>query len=787
MLSVAPVGAGSAGYYVGMVLDVEDYYLEPTEEPGRWLGDAAGSLGLSGRVERADLEAILDGRDPRTGARIATWTKRPAFDLTLSAPKSVSLLWGLGDPAAASQVGDAHDVAVDAAVAYLNEYACVVRRGRGGRIRLPGEGLVAAVFRHRTSRALDPNVHSHVLVANMVRAPDGGWSSPFGGLIYRHARAAGCIYQSVLRRELGERVGVRFGEVTKGVAEVDGIGPEARRAFSKRRVEVVAAMTAHGSKSRRGAEVATLATRPDKGAPVAETELRQAWAVEAAAHGIDIRPALGRAGPVLVDVAADLELAMLLTERDATFERRRIVEAVASSSRAGLRLDEIEGRVDAIVEGDLCVELLPGRYTTPEMLAIEHRALHLATTSPSRKPVSREVVRAAIAARPSLSFQQREAVWAITSGEPVSCVVGHAGAGKTFALDAAREAWQGTDRDVVGCSLSARAARQLQTSSGIRSDTADRLLADLDTGRRALTGSSVVVIDEAGMLGSRRLARLVDHVAAADAKLVLVGDHRQLPEIDAGGLFTVLAHRLGCAELTENRRQRDSTERVVAAYLRDQQAEQALLLLSRTGRVTTAGNADALRDHMADEWHRETRAGSDAVMLALHRSDVEDLNRRARARRLVAGELGPTVAHCDGRGFAIGDRVMTLRNDRRLDVRNGTVATITGTSAAGGLVIDTADGERRTLPPWYLEGGHLTHAYASTVHKAQGLTVDVALLLGDDTLFAEAGYTGITRGRDRNRLYLVDAPDHDGIDAVRRALERSGAKHAAVEYEGLGR
>jgi conjugative relaxase-like TrwC/TraI family protein len=231
-MSVAPMGADSAGYYVGMVLDVEDYYLQPSEEPGRWHGPAAADLGLTGRVERADLEALLDGRDPRTGTRIGTWTKRPAYDLTLSAPKSVSLMWGLGDRGVASTVELAHDRAVEAAFAYLDEYACVVRRGHGGTIRFDGDGLIAAVFRHRTSRALDPDLHSHVLVANMTRGADGEWSCPFGTLLFKHARAAGCIYQSVLRRELSERLGVRFGEVTKGSADIVGIDRPARRALS---------------------------------------------------------------------------------------------------------------------------------------------------------------------------------------------------------------------------------------------------------------------------------------------------------------------------------------------------------------------------------------------------------------------------------------------------------------------------------------------------------------------------------------------------------------------------
>ncbi len=170
-------------------------------------------------------------------------------------------------------------------------------------------------------------------------------------------------------------------------------------------------------------------------------------------------------------------------------------------------------------------------------------------------------------------------------------------------------------------------------------------------------------------------------------------------------------------------------------------------------------------------------------MLALHRSDVADLNRRARSRLAAAGELGEPLVALGDLHLAKGDRVMTLRNDRRLGLLNGTVGTVVGMDGTG-LLVRTAAGDRE-IPLHYITEGKLTHAYAVTVHKAQGLTSDVALLLGDDTLFAEAGYTGLTRGRHRNQLYLVRSDDGDGLDPIRRALQRSAAKQTAIEQLGL--
>ncbi|MCA1677026.1 MAG: relaxase domain-containing protein, partial [Actinobacteria bacterium] len=311
VMSVDPLGPdGAATYYLEVVAGgVEDYYLRPGESPGRWIGPAATELGLVGEVRPEDLEALLAGRDPRTGTRIATWLTRPGYDLTLSAPKSVSLLWALGDERVAATVQEAHDQAVDAAIAYLDASACVVRRGRGGRVRSAGTGLIAAAFRHRTSREADPQLHTHVLVANLTRGSDNEWSSLFGKFLFWHARAAGCTYQAVLRRHLAERLGVRFGPVTKGYSEVAGIDQAARRAFSRRRVAIERAMAEHGCRSRRGAQVATLDTRPAKPKPLSEADLRTAWAKRAGE--IDVTQALGRPGPVAMSVASDSELAVI--------------------------------------------------------------------------------------------------------------------------------------------------------------------------------------------------------------------------------------------------------------------------------------------------------------------------------------------------------------------------------------------------------------------------------------------------------------------------------------------
>ncbi len=369
-------------------------------------------------------------------------------------------------------------------------------------------------------------------------------------------------------------------------------------------------------------------------------------------------------------------------------------------------------------------------------------------------------------------------------GDPVSVVIGRAGAGKTFTLDAAREAFQSSGHRVVGVSLAARAARELEAGSGIASSTAHSFHAAIGSGRLRLREGDVLVIDEAGMLGTRLLASLAEEAHRATAKVVLVGDPKQLPPVEAGGLFASLGERVAVIELSENRRQRDPEERAITAALREGRTQLAVQRLDEHGHVTVAHNSDALRDQMILDWWRHRDAGRDVVMGAVHRSDVRDLNERAHAALESTGQLGPHAATVDDQRYCVGDRVLALENRYDFGVLNGDLGTITGADARG-IRVRSDNGRDVSLPLDYVTD-HLQHGYARTVHKTQGLTCEVALLLGDDTLYAELGYTGLTRGSDENHLYAVAVEPSDpagqALDHVVRALDTSRAKTAAVDY-----
>ena len=297
MLSIGKLGAGQERYYLDKVAEgAEDYYSGEGEAEGYWLGDGAEFLGLEGKIEGEELIFMLTGRNPASGDPLGLKSAPnrepvPGFDLTFSAPKSVSLTWALGGSPVGGQVSEAHHAAVSEAVSYLERNACWARRGRDGREFLPGTGFIGAGYVHRSSRAGDPQLHTHVLVANATYGPDGRWSRLYHPALYEHAKAAGHIYEAHLRHELTRRLGVEWEPVKNGIADIRGFTDEELAHFSTRRAEILEA--AGEGASPRAMQIATLATRRAKERDLTDASLRETWRVKGEEVGLT-RKAIAR-------------------------------------------------------------------------------------------------------------------------------------------------------------------------------------------------------------------------------------------------------------------------------------------------------------------------------------------------------------------------------------------------------------------------------------------------------------------------------------------------------------
>ena len=832
MLNIGKLRPGGENYYLNSVAKgIEDYYLGSGEAPGYWIASGADDLGLSGEVTEVALGNVLRGSHPGSGDELVAPRKGervPGFDLTFRAPKSVALLHALGPKEASNEVVSAHDAAVAASLDYLERMASGARRGKGGKSSIESKGLIGAGFRHRTSRAGDPLLHTHVLVANLIQGVDGKWGALDARHLYLHAKTAGYLYQAHLRMELTRRLGVAWGPVRNGAADIDGISRDVVRAFSRRRLEIEQATAGRDQVSRREAEVAALATRQAKDYGVSPEQLLPEWKERAERMGLsseDLEATLGRTEFRCVDLdeqarlERDLAAPEGLTAQASTFSRREAIQGVCAQLGSGAAVADVEAMADGfLASGDvvplegtgplgrfrlsdspIAAGTQESRYSTVEMLATERRVIECAVTRrlDDVAVVHPAVLSAALEARPSLHPDQAAMVARlVTSGAGVELVVGKAGTGKTYALGAAREAWESSGHRVLGCALAARAAQELQKGSGIPSTTLAKLLHELDDPRSGGLGrDAVVVLDESGMVGTRDLDRLLTHAARDRAKVVLVGDDSQLPEIAAGGAFRGIKNRLPSIELTEVRRQPTRWERDALELIRAGRATEAVAAYTARARVFAARDADETRERLVDDWWASFEAGEEAVMIAARRSDVAALNAGARARMTEAGRLHGGPLEVAGHAFCEGDLVMTTKNDRSLGVYNGTLAKVTAIDhEARTVTLQPHDGAPVTLPRPYVEAAHLTHAYAVTGHKSQGMTTDRTFVLVDETLYKEWGYVAMSRGRLDNRLYVVAGVDLDREDtggqvtraadpmpALIRALGRSRAKELALD------
>jgi conjugative relaxase-like TrwC/TraI family protein len=750
--------------------------------------------------------------------------RRAGLDLTFSAPKSASVLFGLGDERVSEQVAEAHRVAVRQTLGYLEQSCARAARGHheAGQIcrRIETGGWSAVAFEHRSSRCGDPQLHTHVVVPNMVEGVDGRWSAWDTSEAYRQATTGGYLYQAVLRAELTRRLGVSWGPVRRGVAEIQGIDVGLRRVFSKRRREIEEHLDAHGFNGPKAAQISLFATRRPKTAE-GILDLRVRWSEQARAAGFSppkvIRQTVEAAAarPPLLDLQAIRSRvlgARGVTARSSSFDRRALLRAVCEAVPAGadVDVDDLRGIATDLVRDQEVVPLVSAaapevrRYSTAELLTTESTALQRAADRAADGLAAVPAEAAAAGLRGSrLSTEQAAAVHRIvTSGAGVDVIIGPAGAGKTAALLTAYGIWQHAGIDVRGTALAAIAARTLEAGTGIRSQSLTRLTAAARRGDRERglpDRGGVLIVDEAGMVGTRDLASLSAMTQNAGVKLVLVGDPAQLPEIDAGGLFGRLAQQLQASVLAGNLRQREVWERDALQLLRDGDVLAAIDAYEVNGRLHVYDVVRDARTAIITDYLAACDTAPSVVMLTSRRADARAMNTLTRRALLAAGRLGDKALVVDAaRGrveWRVGDEAVVTANHYPLSLINGSRGRVSAIHRDGITV--TTDAGNVRVPLEQLQAGVLDYGYALTCHKAQGITVDVALLYASSALTREAGYVGMSRGRIANHVYgTLDALvpevdpdlDHAGHDPISSTERAELTRSAVVErFETSGR
>jgi conjugative relaxase-like TrwC/TraI family protein len=778
-------------------------------------------------VELKHLRSLMHGYSPVDGEPIrpvgSNGTRVAGIDLTFSPPKSVSALWATAGPYRRAQIEVAHRRAVQSALERTEREVALVRRKSDGVIRFEkADRLLAVESLHTTSRLArdrdeqgipDPQLHSHVAVIAAVRT-DGQVAAVESKQLFRAARENGAWYRAELAenlKQLGLPIERRTGKGER-YFEIGGVSKELSEHWSTRGQDVDRAAQVfrqrYGREPRAGElDGLTLGTRGSKTA-ASSIEVNGAWRALGAEHNQTERRAeelfndWGLRNEPRVDLSR--ELLKEVTRESATITRRELRAKAYELSAGVCRPAEANQAVDELIRSGDLVKLEDGTWTTQRLRKLEQTTVDIADrrASENAAPVSEQSLRQARREigreiKGSLTQEQRDALETITGPGGIAVLVGRAGTGKGVAIAAAARAWQLQDREVIGTAIAGATAQRLQADAKLdRAFTTDGLLGGVEQGHIKLGPGSVVIMDEAGMGDSERMARLVKMTAQRESKLVLAGDAAQLSSIGAGGLFKQLEGRVPTAELTEVHRAHHEWERKAWEQIRNGQPGPALAQYQAHDRLhihdTRAQAAEAMVENW-DKTRRDLPRGQAVMITDSSNKERDEINALAQERRAQAGELGSHRVNLPEKpyGLAAGDEVMftaqyRIPGDKR--VENGITGTILHTSREEDRVtIKTRERPPREVDVNTSEFSDISLAYAVHVHKGQGLTAETSgILTGGWQTDREHAYVAVSRAREQTQLYTSredlgeQGMDTGAIERLAERIERSRAQEATI-------
>lgn len=809
--------AASAGYYSRQTA----YYAKEggVEPRGVWYAPT-GDLGLvdGALVDAGLFDRLFAGKDADGRSLISNGGGRldrvPAFDVTLSAPRSVSLIWALGDEATRAAIEAAHAAAVRHTLEMLEREAAFARRGRGGE-RIERVALTAATFRHGESRPTehadgvifaDPNLHTHCVVLNLATRGDGSVGALHSTVLRDWKMAAGAIYHAALAAGVMD-AGFSLHRIGKnGTFEIVGIGDDAIQYFSARRQEIVEELALAGAESGNAAALAAAVAKTTRVAKATATVSREeAWSAAASRVGYNVETSLLSAveheldgqSPETLLAERLTALPAHLTETRSVLDRRDLFRAVGEALvGTGFGAERVETEVDRLLAGGLFVEIgrdrlgLP-RYSTPEMIRIEREIVEMAAGFAAAEgfAVDRESLENACG-RKGLSEEQTVAVLDATRSQKIAVVEGAPGTGKTTLLSPAVGAWKDAGYRVVGAATAWRVANALRDDLAIESRATASWLTLAQQGKPFLDARTVLIVDEAGLLSSREMHDLLSNARDAGAKVLLVGDRDQLQAIGAGSGLRLVAQAVDTAKVTTIVRQHEVWAREAVTAFGQGDAKVALNAFADRGLVSEVdGQAAAIRA-VVDRVEDVLVGGRPETALVLARTNAEvmaighEVRGRLRSHGIITGEDVAVTAvtpsgHAASLSLASGDRIRFLARNDDLGVVNGTIGTImnmfmTGESTSGqpsgAVMIEARIGERTvrfSTADIADEHGRakLGWAYASTIYGAQGMTVDRAAVLLTPAFDRHDIYVATSRARKETTLIV----DHARIDAEMRA------------------
>lgn len=817
----------------------DEYYL--ADGGGVWWSSGESVVRHGAAIDAVSFRDLCAGFHPGTGKPLVRgagpghWAGQ---DCTLTPGKSVSVLWMAGTPEQRAAIEAAHRGAVERALAFVAAEGLVtVRTGAGGVERHRPSDMIVGRFDHYTTREGDPNIHTHCVFINAAGAPPNSGSGRYKSQthltieveqLYSYQICVGAAYRAALAEDLHRRFGLRYREAGCGQWEIAGLPEAVLAAFSKRSEQILDYAGAGATSAQR--EIAALATRRGKHELPTGPELEARWREELAACALDLWEAARHPerDPAIAMAAARE------AERDAPFDppeipgdgpvaraasalfRHESVLARKDLLQRALELAGVQGLGVDVVEAELAqlekdgallpltaAEMVPSAHacwTSPAIAACEALMLRAADRPLERSWITSEAVEAALARAGHLSPEQGEAVRHAAGPNGVSLLQAGAGTGKTTTAAALVTAAHSCGLRVIGLAPSWVAADELAHSTGIPAQAIARWRHDRaraaapDAARHpdpspALDADTLVLVDEAGMVSTRDLEAVLSAAQAAGAKVVLIGDRRQLASVGGAGALRAVAEVVGrSAVLEQVRRQTVDWQRAASVVMARGDAEAGLRAYAANDRVELVSGVEAAQARVIALWSDQRAVhDGDALIVTRRNADTAALNARARSVLRAEGQLGPDVIALPSRNRAdevvplslgLGDLLRFGESLPHLAVRNGNRARIEAIvldpdgrtrlrlRLEDGRALDAA-WEQLTRKPRYGRRSSqpkIVHAYAGTAYAAQGRTCSAAVVyLGAGTDAREV-YVGLTRHCNDARVVV----ERDRLDALCR-------------------
>ena len=797
-----------------------------------------------------NLCAGIDPGTGRPLVRGAGPSHQSGTDCTLTPAKAVSVLWAAGTPEQRAGIEEAHAAAVEQALRFLTREGLVeVRTGAGGAMRHRPSDLIVARFTHFTTREGDPNLHTHCVILNVAGAPADTISGRYKSLkhltidparLFEQQRGLGAAYRAALAEELRARFGLSYRHAGQGQWEVAGVSETLLATFSKRSAQILERVGPGATSAQR--EVAALATRRSKTDLPSGQDLEARWQAELAASGVDpwqealeaARDPVDGQLPAVPEPAREAQLAFdppeiagntPVARAASRLFRHENVLTRASLLQGALEEAGLQGLGIAAVEAELAGLEQEGQllrlaavaldakqadcWTSPALAACEAALLRAADRPEERDWIASEAVTAALRAAAHLSPEQAEAVRAVAGSDGVSILEAGAGTGKTTTAQALVGAASLSRLKVIGLAPSWVAADELARSTGIPAQAIARWRRDrareqgeargpgpgapppLGSGATraappSLDRDTLVIVDEAGMVSTRDMEAILSAAKTAGAKVVLIGDRRQLASVAGASALRAVTEVVGrTGILGQARRQEVDWQRAASMVMASGDAEAGLRAYAAKGHVDLISGAEAAQARVIALWSEaRTRHGADTLIVTRRNADAAALNLRARAALREEGLLGPDLVTLSARdrtdkpvglNLAVGDNLRFGESLTHLGIRNGTRARVEAIAQEqdgqsrlrlaleDGRVLDVSwqDLARRSRFAGKPEPPKIVHAYAGTVHAAQGRTSAAAILYVAASLDAREVYVGLTRHRFDARVVV----ERDRLDA----------------------